>query len=167
MPRTFSRRELFNRIGGTDAVLRPPFALQEDAFVECCTGCGRCIRACPQGILGAGRGNYPVLDFARGACTFCGACAEACTEGALGDPAGAPWRLRASVGDACLERSGIACRACEAWCEPRAIRFRPALGGRSEILIDPELCTGCGACIAPCPKGAIDVAAPANEEAAA
>jgi len=67
------------------------------------------------------------------------------------------WGLRAVVGKSCLEYKGVSCRACESWCDPEAIRFRPALGGRSDILLDQSICNGCGACVAPCPQGAITI----------
>jgi len=61
----------------------------------------------------------------------------------------------ASVNAACLEARGIACRACETVCDADALRFRPVGGGRSLLSIASDLCTGCGACIAPCPARAL------------
>jgi ferredoxin len=43
-------------------------------------------------------------------------------------------------------------------CEARAIAFPPRLGGCSLPQIDPARCTGCGACVAPCPTAAIEIA---------
>ncbi len=169
MTAEYSRRDLFNRINGTAAVLRPPWALGETIFVETCTRCDACIKACPENIIIRGSGGFPSLDFMRGGCTFCGDCAKACREHAFFDDrtGSAPWALTAAVGDACLEHKGISCRACESWCEPRAIRFRPALGGRTDIRIEREVCTGCGTCVATCPSHAITIAASKKEGIAA
>lgn len=169
MPSNYSRRDLFNRFSGTATSMRPPWAVREAEFVEACTRCDACIRACPENIILRGSGGFPRLDFVRGGCTFCGDCAEACRDNAfLADRAGtAPWALTAVVGQACLEHKGISCRACESWCEPRAIRFRPALGGRTDIRIEREACTGCGACVSTCPSRAITIAASKQEGIAA
>ena len=59
------------------------------------------------------------------------------------------------VNAACLEARGIACRACETVCDQDALRFRPIGGGNSLLSIEPDRCTGCGACIAPCPARAL------------
>jgi len=163
---SISRRDLFNRLRNETTPSRPPFSLPEATFVEVCTGCNDCITSCHKKILVRGRGGYPQVDFSGGSCTFCAACADACKVGAFyktRDPDQA-WHLRAVIGQGCLEYKGISCRACESWCEPRAIRFRPALGGRSDILLDQSLCTGCGACVAPCPQDAIAIAAPEKND---
>lgn len=74
--------------------------------------------------------------------------------------------LRAALVGACLEAQGVACRLCEDRCEPRAIRFRPAPGGRATLMLDRTACDGCGDCIRPCPAGALDLI-PFTEESAA
>lgn len=61
----------------------------------------------------------------------------------------------ACVSDACIETHGVVCRACEGACDVSAIRFRPRLGGGSNIAIDQASCTGCGECLARCPVAAI------------
>jgi len=116
-----------------------------------------------------GDGGYPEIVFSQAGCTFCGACAEACGEGCFHAERDdrVPWSYVASVGEDCLEHRGISCRACESWCEERAIRFRPALGGRTDIRIETTSCTGCGACVAPCPQNAISITEPQLEEAVA
>lgn len=138
--------------------VRPPWALSEAAFVDACTRCGDCARACPEGIVVDGSGGYPEIRFARGECTFCGDCATACPTAALSDPDGrAPWDLRAAIDDSCLSRKGITCQVCGDHCPEGAIRFRPALGGVATPAIDADACTGCGACVAPCPVDAVTV----------
>ncbi|WP_292019570.1 ferredoxin-type protein NapF [Maritimibacter sp. UBA3975] len=121
-----------------------------------CTGCGACIDACPEGILSAGRGGHPVIDFST-ACTFCRACAEACPEPVFDLERDPPWQAVAVIDSACFEPQGIACRACEDECDVDALRARPMLGGRAEMRVDTDACTGCGGCVSSCPAGAISI----------
>lgn len=147
---------------------RPPWAQADPAFLRLCTGCGDCVEACPEGILVSGTKAFPEIDFRRGECTFCGACAESCAAGALraarDDAPEMPWLARVRVGDACLSARGVVCRICAEQCDARAIRFADPRGlGRP--LVDPGPCTGCGACVAPCPAGAVSVRVqPVSEE---
>lgn len=124
-----------------------------------CTRCNACADDCPQGLLRAGAGGYPVIDFSRGGCSFCGECVDACAQGALTQRfqgvEQSPWRLAAQVGDQCLSLAGVLCRICAEHCEVRAIRFRPALGGRAQPMVDTQTCNGCGTCYAACPSHAI------------
>ncbi len=154
-----SRRNLLRGLRDEAATLRPPFSQVETVFVERCDSCGNCIRSCPEKILIRGAGGLPQVDFSNGNCTFCAKCADVCDADAFGTARDIDhaWDLRAVVSETCLEHKGISCRACESWCEPRAIRFRPAIGGRSDILLDQSICTGCGACVAPCPQASITI----------
>ncbi|MBL8421325.1 MAG: ferredoxin-type protein NapF [Dechloromonas sp.] len=142
------------------AEMRPPWASPESAFIDRCTRCGDCLTACPQGILVPGDGGFPTVDFSQRECTFCGACAAACQPLALVRCEGLPaWPGKALVSDACLPRRGIECRVCGDFCAVRAIRFAPRLGGTPLPAIDKGTCTGCGACVAPCPTTAITIQA--------
>jgi ferredoxin-type protein NapF len=69
----------------------------------------------------------------------------------------APWPYKAQVSDACLPKKGVECRVCGDFCDVRAIRFQPRIGGNPLPDIDPDTCTGCGACVAPCPATAITI----------
>jgi len=152
-----SRRQfLRGEIRQARPVLRPPWARDSAHFPELCTRCGDCLRACPAGILRAGDGGFPETHFENGECTFCGDCVSACQPGAL-LRAVAPWRLAPAIDDTCLAQRGIVCQVCADQCDARAIRFPPRLDAVAVPVPDPSACTGCGACVAPCPVRAISL----------
>lgn len=154
-----SRRNfLRGRVATHGAPPRPPWARAEAEFAARCTRCGDCARACPTGIVRQGDGGYPTVDFSAGECTFCGDCAARCQPAALLRAGGAaPWMLRAAIDDKCLARRFVECRVCGEMCDASAIRFRPQPGGIAQPELDAVACTGCGACVAPCPAAAIAV----------
>lgn len=160
MPLTTTRRDfLRGRRAPTSPLPRPPWALAEADFTARCTRCGDCLPACSTGILVRGDGGFPAVDFSRGECTFCGECVVACGPGALRRVEGrVPWSLRARIGEACLARRDVECRICGEACGVAAIRFRPRVGGVALPQLDETACTGCGACLAPCPGQAITLA---------
>jgi ferredoxin-type protein NapF len=45
-----------------------------------------------------------------------------------------PWDLIADIGDQCLVKQGVMCRTCGDVCEPRAIRFKLAVGGFARVI---------------------------------
>lgn len=65
----------------------------------------------------------------------------------------------ASIGNACVEPSGVSCRRCGEVCDENAIRFAPLGGGRATPVLNPAMCSGCGECLAPCPVSAITLIA--------
>lgn len=135
----------------------PPWSLPEAQFIERCTRCDDCVNACPTGLLVCGDGGFPTASFATAACTFCGDCAKACSAGAIvrmDDQA--PWNFGIAIAASCLPLQGVECRVCGEACETGAIRFRPRVGGVALPEVDNTACTGCGACIAPCPVAAIE-----------
>ena len=143
-----------------------------------CTGCLACTVACkaingvdvgnfwiktlrigPHPIEG-GSGDYPDVEmyFLPVQCQHCKnpECVRVCPSGAfVKDDSAAPWDVLAHIGDACLARQKVECRVCGEACDVGAIRFRPTLGGVSQPELDNARCTGCGACVAPCPVCAI------------
>lgn len=142
---------------------RPPWVVgDESRFTTSCTRCDACIAACPEHILQRGDGGYPEVGFKLRGCTECGACARACGPNALVRHEGqAPWAWRIAISDACLARQRVECRVCGEICPHGAIRFRPELGGIAQPRPALETCTGCGACVAPCPTQAIQMQPPA------
>nr|WP_295374756.1 ferredoxin-type protein NapF [Pseudoxanthomonas sp.] len=170
--RTISRRALLFGQSATDRagaspipgpspappVLRPPWALPGGAFTAACTGCVACVDACPEQVLVLRKGKA-VFEPERGECTFCHACVDACAPGALRDrEEGAPWAYLAAVGDACLAARGVVCASCRDACPQSAILIPPAARGGARV--DAEACSGCGACVAVCPTGAIHLHLP-------
>ncbi len=147
-----SRRNfLRGRYEGRGQRVCPPGATA--ASLEACTGCGRCVDACPTHIIQL-IADRPALDFSVAECTFCGQCAELCPEPVFtGRPQHFPHV--AMIGESCLARNHTDCQACRDACPTEAIRFRPRAGGPFLPELREEACTGCGACLAVCPVAAI------------
>lgn len=164
-PVSLSRRALFHGRAASSGVpvVRPPWSLPEPQFLDACKTCSSCLTACEEGILKRGAGGYPEVDFQAGECTFCGACATACATSeshaiyAQDIETARPWALEARIGSGCLSANGVTCRVCGERCDARAIRFQLAVGGIANPIIDQESCTGCGACVAPCPVDVVEV----------
>jgi len=163
------------------SVIRPPGAVPEDDFLARCIRCGQCMRVCPNNALHptlfeAGlEGMWspimiPRIGYCEPTCTLCG---EVCPTGAIlqltqkekaGDENTPPNR----VGTAFIDRSRCLswamarpCIVCEEWCptSPKTIYLREETvydsnGNPVEVkqpYINPDLCTGCGACEYACP----------------
>ena len=153
---SLSRRQLLSK--NKALPYRPPWAVDEYLFDDICTNCGECIKHCPTHILSFGRGRLPVVDFSHNECTFCGQCERVCVPNALHALADTPpWNIVVQVNNTCLATNKIICRSCEDNCDYQAIQFRLSVGGQSTPIISNEKCTGCGACIAPCPNQSIQI----------
>ena len=151
-----SRRRFFGSRLPRIAPFRPPWSVPETLFVDVCSRCDDCVKSCPTGLLKRGEGGFPAADFTAASCTFCGACAQACKTGAIAsDVTQEPWQFTIQIGEGCLAQQRVECRVCGERCEADAIRFRRVAGGAPLPEIDNAACTGCGACLAPCPVSAI------------
>ncbi|EEZ79722.1 MAG: ferredoxin-type protein NapF [Candidatus Thioglobus sp.] len=139
------------------SVIRPPWSKPEELFVDICNRCGACIDACPEKIVVTGSGKFPIIDFQKGECTFCHQCADACQYHAFESSSEKPWSVKAQIQDDCLSKIGVVCQSCSEVCEHGAIEFSIQMGGVPSIELNPQKCTGCGACVAICPKSAIKV----------
>lgn len=137
-------------------VVRPPWSLPGADFLDRCTRCNDCVKACPGKIIVVGDGGFPSVDFSLGECTFCGECAKACTAGAFDTSTAAAWHLQWQVEESCLGHRAIFCIACLDVCPEQAIRLRYATAVPVPE-VDASLCTGCGACVATCPAKAISL----------
>jgi ferredoxin-type protein NapF len=153
-----SRRNFFRGRPRPKIETRPPWALPETSFTDRCTRCNDCLDVCPEQIIVSGDGGFPTINFQLGECTFCGECVAACKPLALIRlESQAAWTHKALIGPTCLPERGIECRTCGDFCQANAIRFSPRLGGSPIPVIEAEKCTGCGACLAPCPVNAIAI----------
>ncbi|TAA47184.1 ferredoxin-type protein NapF [Corallincola spongiicola] len=152
-----ARRALFRQSERLSQPLRPPWGQAEHLFTDLCTRCSDCLDACPTGLIKIGSGGFPEVDFSAAECTFCGDCVDACQTDALSRQEDQQaWDYRAEVQeDSCLSLQGVFCRSCSDPCDSRAITFRLHVGGKAQPEIDLQACTGCGACVAPCPASAI------------
>jgi ferredoxin-type protein NapF len=151
-----SRRSLlFGRKPAREGMpaFRPPWANQQ--FTDQCTRCGECLSVCPSKMIVQGDAGFPELDFGRGECTFCGECRSVCQPKALN--AAQPWQQSIVIGAQCIAQHGVDCRVCGELCDAGAIRFTLQVGKVAQPSLALDACTGCGACIAPCPSSAIQM----------
>jgi ferredoxin-type protein NapF len=153
-----SRRNLFSRRKSN--VTRPPWSKVDEQFTDNCTRCNKCITACETNIIKQGDGGFPEIDFSLGECTFCQLCVDACPEPVFDRAQSLPWSITASIKDSCLTYQGVWCQSCKDACDPRAISFIMAVGQVPKPMIDTDACTGCGACVSPCPADAILIGHP-------
>ncbi|PJC86867.1 ferredoxin-type protein NapF [Vibrio sp. HA2012] len=156
-----TRRRLFSRLPkahiNNQVPERMPWTVAEPAFVESCTRCGKCIGVCETGIIISGEGGFPEIDFHRGECTFCGLCLQGCTEPVFISQTQLPWQQVADIGEQCLAYHGVECRSCGDMCGYAAIQFHLQAGKIAVPVVNLDECTGCGACIRPCPVDAITI----------
>ena len=144
---------------------RPPNVREESQFVALCTRCGNCLRSCPSGIIERDLGEHgwtslltPVLAFRNDYCREdCTRCTEVCPSGAIGrlnvqDKASIRIGLPHVDMAVCLLGNDRECSACARWCPYGAVRYVFSdVQYTLEPQIDPNKCTGCGACEAACP----------------
>jgi ferredoxin len=169
--------------GRSHDAVRPPGALDEEAFLSRCITCGACSASCPTGVIHADLGKTgveglftPVLDMRRGWCEpSCIRCGEVCPTEALTtlDPnakqaIGGPAEV--TIGTAFVDRGRCLpwametpCIVCEEMCptSPKAVWLETVQITRRDgtpvtlqrPVVQPDLCTGCGLCENRCPVG--------------
>ena len=164
-----SRRQLLRGDPlGNHLPRRPPWAQEENLFIQLCSRCDDCIHACEIDLLHRGSGGFPEIRFEESGCDFCGDCLKSCSTGALNAPFPAPslaWTWRAKIDSTCLSVRGIVCRACGDACDTEAIRFELQTGGRAQPLVNEELCNGCGECLGVCPENSVSLNKPNSDSA--
>ena len=144
--------------------LRPPYAVDEIPFLLGCTRCGKCIEACPHGVLfelpahlGHQVAGTPVMGLLDRGCHMCQdwPCVTVCEPGVLklpdrdGETPPAPAKLaRAHINtEICLPYLGPECGACAHACPvPGALEWEAGL----RPVINQECCTGCAMCREAC-----------------
>lgn len=127
--------------------LRPPGAVGEAFFLERCTKCGDCIKACPPGAIVAHDGDAtPVLFADRSPCLLCEdfPCIAACATGALLPVDGiAQVRMGTAVVSHRFCTAGQGCHACVSKCPTNALAMDVA---SLQLIVVAEACVGCGVC---------------------
>jgi ferredoxin len=169
--------------GRAHDAIRPPGALDEEAFLARCITCGACSASCPTGVIHADLGKTgveglftPVLDMRRGWCEpSCIRCGEVCPTAAIAtvnpnakQAINGPAKI--TIGTAFVDRGRCLpwametpCIVCEEMCptSPKAVWLETVeivrRDSKSVTLqrpsVTPELCTGCGLCENRCPVG--------------
>lgn len=160
---TTKRNFLFAR-GSAKKAFRPPWSIAEEDFVELCTRCGECFKECPSNVIQIADGGFPELDFSHTGCDFCEVCAQVCEPEALRLHDYPALNLLAQISKNCFSERGVICRSCGEACEVGAIRFIPAVGGITHVLLNTELCNGCGECVHICPAQSITMKHRTTEE---
>jgi ferredoxin-type protein NapF len=142
-------------------LIRPPGALPEGEFVTACTGCGQCLKVCPNNalqstLLEAGlAGLYtprlvPRIGYCEEFCNFCG---RVCPTGAI-LPLPVEEKRHIQMGIAHIDKTRCIawdtdkiCLVCNEQCSYQAVvgdeKKRP--------IVKEEKCTGCGICENKCP----------------
>jgi ferredoxin len=163
------------RYGKSFPVLRPPGAVEEEAFLAGCTRCNACIQACPHDAIIQAPDRFrraagtPMIDPMRSPCRMCAdtPCISACEPREDGGGSGVLRKdLPLAMGEAridttmCLAHRNSFCTVCAEQCPVEgAIEI---INGRPRIV--QSACTGCGVCqnVCPAPGNAI-LLMPLNE----
>ena len=142
-------------------LIRPPGALPEKKFVSVCTGCGKCLKVCPNNalqstFLEAGlAGLYtprmvPRIGYCEEHCNFCGRVCP--TEAIL--PLSVEEKQKVQMGIAKIDKTrciafeeGKICLVCNEQCSYHAI----VGDDKKRPIVKEEICTGCGICENKCP----------------
>lgn len=127
--------------------LRPPGAVEEATFLDRCTRCQDCAKACPHGSISFSQADgTPVIFPDTVPCYLCHdlPCSAACATEALLLPVG-PEAVRMGVAQVserfCTASQG--CHACVSKCPMDALGMD---FGDMRLRVDSHRCVGCGVC---------------------
>ena len=127
--------------------LRPPGAVSEVLFLDRCTKCNDCAKACPHGsIVFHQQDSTPVIFPDQTPCYLCEdiPCIAACATEALLPVAGRDEvRMGMAVINHRLCTAGQGCHACVAKCPTDALSMD--FDGQ-RLVVTTERCVGCGMC---------------------
>jgi len=127
--------------------LRPPGAVEDALFLERCTKCSDCIKACPPGaIVAHANDGTPVIFADQSPCLLCEdfPCIAACATEALVPVHGiGDVRMGIAAISHRLCTAGQGCQACVSKCPTNALSMDIEL---LRLVIAPEACVGCGMC---------------------
>ena len=127
--------------------LRPPGAVEEPTFLERCTKCYDCVKACPHGSIVLHRENgTPVIFADQSPCYLCAdlPCIAACeTEALL--PVEGPEQVRMGIAKIShrLCTAGQGCHACVSRCPTNALSMD---FDAQQLEVAVTRCVGCGIC---------------------
>jgi len=137
--------------------LRPPGALPEQKFLETCSRCGECVKACPADAIkldraGASGNGAPYIDASTMACVVCDGlqCMSTCPSGALVPTPLAQIKMGTAVWREirCVRSQGEECTKCVDICPLGTAAIDLVC---NEIQVQPLACIGCGLCEQHCP----------------
>lgn len=142
-------------------ILRPPGAIAEHRFLNDCTRCDACLKACPPSAIVHAPDRFrkaagtPMIDPMRQPCTMCPdtPCVAACDPGVLSPDIPVKMGTASVSTVSCLAHNGSFCTVCSEHCPvENAIDLDM---GRPTV--NAEACTGCGVCqfVCPAPDNAI------------
>jgi ferredoxin-type protein NapG len=127
--------------------LRPPGAVPESFFLDRCTKCGDCLKACPyHSILPHAGDGFPIIHADQSPCQLCEEfpCAAACATEALVLPESREAvRMGTAVVSAQACTAGQGCHACVSQCPTQALAVDFS---EFRLIVDGGRCVGCGIC---------------------